>query len=106
MADYGLRAPHGPDMSGTHDPIHTMTEKERVIFDQLIHPDDIYTPEGVYWADLPIKQQIQFVFNLDRKEYRDEIKWVWDMFKNDPLAPVAYYFRNMVIPGAGLGLEG
>src|ERR1700749_4773513 len=28
------------------------------------------------------------------------------MNKVDPLIPVSYYFRNMVIPGMGLGLEG
>ncbi|KAI1780069.1 MFS general substrate transporter [Hypoxylon cercidicola] len=28
------------------------------------------------------------------------------MFKNDPLSPVAWYFRNAILPGAGLGLEG
>jgi MFS family permease len=28
------------------------------------------------------------------------------MIKRDPLSPVGWYFRNCVIPGAGLGLEG
>lgn len=106
MTDYGLRAPHGPDMTGTHDPIHSMTDKEKMVFDQIIHPDDIYTPEGVYWADLPAMARLRFVLGVDSKEYGEEIRWVWAMFKKDPLAPVGYYFRNMVIPGAGLGLEG
>jgi MFS family permease len=28
------------------------------------------------------------------------------MMKADPLSPVSWYFRNAVLPGAGLGLEG
>lgn len=28
------------------------------------------------------------------------------MFKKNPLSPLSYYFKNMVLPGAGLGLEG
>ena len=106
MTDYGPRAPHGPDMTGTHDPVHTMTPKEREVFDTLIKPDDSYTADGVYWADLPIMQRLKFVLHLDRQEFKNEALWVWNMFKNDPLAPVGYYFKNMVLPGAGLGLEG
>jgi hypothetical protein len=42
VQDYGPAAPHGPDMSGTHDPIHNMTDKEKQIFDYLIKPNDSY----------------------------------------------------------------
>jgi hypothetical protein len=28
------------------------------------------------------------------------------MFKKDPLSPVSWYFKNAILPGAGLGLEG
>ena len=106
MTEYGLRAPHGPDMTVTHDLIHTMTAKERQVFDSLIKPDDCYTADGVYWADLGYMDRVKFVLRLDGDEFRKEIHWVWEMFKNDPLSPVSYYFRNMVVPGAGLGLEG
>ena len=106
IQDYGLAAPHGPDMDGTHDPIHTLTENERQIFDYLLKPDDSYTPDGVYWADLNALKRIKFVGGNDAKEAKREAGNIWTMFKNDPLAPVGYYFRNMVIPGAGLGLEG
>lgn len=104
--DYGPAAPHGPDMTGTHNPIHEMTQNERQIFSYLLRPDDIYNEEGVYWADLPLGQQIKFVTSYDAKETKREASNVWAMFKNDPLSPLAYYFRNMVLPGAGLGLEG
>ncbi|CAF9921385.1 MAG: hypothetical protein HETSPECPRED_004516 [Heterodermia speciosa] len=106
MADYGPAAPHGPDMTGTHNPIHTMTANERQIFDYLIKPDDIYDSNGVYWADLPLAQRVKFVLGVDSRETKRESSNVWAMFKADPLSPVAYYFKNMVLPGAGLGLEG
>lgn len=105
VQDYGPAAPHGPDMSGRHDPIHTMTDNEREIFDYLIKPDDMYQ-DGVYYKDLPLMQRVRFVLREDAKETRREAGSVWAMFKRDPLSPVGYYFRNMVIPGAGLGLEG
>ncbi|PKX98877.1 putative MFS phosphate transporter [Aspergillus novofumigatus IBT 16806] len=106
MADFGPRAPHGPDMTGTHDPLEDMDVHEKGAFDALIRPDDSYTPDGVYWADLPLVKKIKFVGSYDAKEAKRELKGIWDMTKKDPLSPVAYYFRNMVLPGAGLGLEG
>ncbi|KAK4695500.1 hypothetical protein P7C71_g2260, partial [Lecanoromycetidae sp. Uapishka_2] len=106
IQDYGPAAPHGPDMDGTHDPIHTMTENERQIFDYLIKPDDSYDANGVYWADLPLPKRIKFVTTYDAGEARREFGATWAMAKRDPLEPIRYYMRNMVIPGAGLGLEG
>ncbi|KAG8530770.1 uncharacterized protein KY384_004127 [Bacidia gigantensis] len=106
VQDYGPAAPHGPDMSGTHDPLHTLTDNERQIFDYLLKPDDSYTENGVYWADLNPLSRIKFVTSYDAKEAAREFGSTWAMFKRDPLAPFGYYVRNMVIPGAGLGLEG
>ncbi|GBF60823.1 inorganic phosphate transporter [Trichophyton mentagrophytes] len=106
MADFGPRAPHGPDMTGTHDPLVDMRLHEKEAFDAFIRPDDSYTPEGVYWADLPLMKKIQFVTSVDMEESKKEAASFWEMFKNDPLAPVSFYFKNMVLPGAGLGLEG
>lgn len=83
-----------------------MDENERQIFDYLIKPDDSFTPEGVYWADLPLMKRIAFVTAYDGKEAARELRNIWAMFKRDPLEPFRYYIRNMVIPGAGLGLEG
>lgn len=106
VQDYGPAAPHGPDMDGTHDPIHSMTENERQIFDYLIKPDDSFNADGVYWADLPLTKRVGFATAYDAKEGRRELGNIWAMFKRDPLEPFRYYIRNMVIPGAGLGLEG
>ena len=104
--DYGLAGPDGPDMAGTHDPTHTMTKNERAIFDYLIRPDDMYDEDGVYWADMPAWKRIKFVTKVNNQEAKSELGSIWRMMKKDPLSPVAYYFRNMVLPGAGLGLEG
>jgi MFS family permease len=108
--DYGLAAPHGPDMSGTHNPLQEpqfdINMNEKQIFDYLLKPDDSYTREGVYWADLPIAKRIGFVASVDHAESKRELSGIWAMMKKDPLSPVGYYFRNMVLPGAGLGLEG
>ena len=108
--DYGPAAPHGPDMSGTHDPLQQphfdINQNEQQIFDYLLKPDDSYNRDGVYWADLPIAKRIAFSTKSDAAETRRELSGIWAMMKKDPLSPVSYYFRNMVLPGAGLGLEG
>ena len=110
MTDYGPRAPPGPAMSGDHEPMQhplpDMGEHEKQIFDYLLRPDDSYDQNGVYWADLSIPQRIKFVTSYDSKESARELSNIWQMFKRDPLSPVGYYLKNMVLPGAGLGLEG
>lgn len=107
-----IPVPHGPETGDeTQDYIYPphegqTTEQERQIFNYLTHPDDSYTPEGVYWADLPVGKRISFVTAVDNAEAKKELGATWAMFKKDPLSPVTWYFRNAVLPGAGLGLEG
>ncbi|KAI9819608.1 MAG: hypothetical protein M1827_007058 [Pycnora praestabilis] len=79
---------------------------ERAIFDYLIHPDDSYDSNGVYWADMNILKRSKFVGSYDLKEAGRELASIGRMTAQDPLSPVMYYIKNMVIPGAGLGLEG
>jgi hypothetical protein len=83
-----------------------MSANEASVFHALLHPDDIYNENGTYWADLPIGQRMKFISKVDREESRKELSSIWTMFKNDPLSPVSYYMKNMVLPGAGLLLEG
>ncbi|KAI5287562.1 hypothetical protein KEM52_001528 [Ascosphaera acerosa] len=109
MTALGPRAPHGPDMTGHNDPLDTLDTMhlhEREAFDSLIRPDDSYTPDGTYWADLSWGQKVKFVSKYDARESRREFMSFWKMFKEDPLEPIRWYFANMVLPGAGLGLEG
>ncbi|KAG4415939.1 hypothetical protein IFR04_010957 [Cadophora malorum] len=108
-SNFGMvSAPHGPETGDDHASLPYAHDKNREmeIFDYLLHPDDLYTPEGVYWADLPIGQRIKFVNKVDNAEAKKEFSSFWRMFKKDPLSPVGWYFRNAVLPGAGLGLEG
>jgi hypothetical protein len=84
----------------------SMSDKEAAVLKNIIYPDDIYTEDGTYWADLPIYKRIGFVTRVDGIEARDELRSIGRMMKRDPLSPIGYYFKNMVIPGAGLLLEG
>ncbi|KAF2013238.1 putative MFS phosphate transporter [Aaosphaeria arxii CBS 175.79] len=110
IRDYGAAAPHGPNMPGHHahpmDIRHDMSANEASVFHSILHPDDIYDENGTYWADLPVGKRLKFVTSVDAQEAKDEAKSIWVMFKNDPLSPVGYYLKNMVVPGAGLLLEG
>ena len=108
VRDYGLAAPHGPNRGGhvaTAD-IGDMSDKESSVFRQLLLPDDSYTPEGVYWADLPLMKKIAYVNKINNAEAKREFGNFLKMTRADPLSPVMFYIRNMIIPGAGLLLEG
>lgn len=107
--------PHGPgnarngDLDGNvddHDNLAGSTDYERRIFSHVTRPDDSYTPDGVYWADLPLQKRFKFVSSVDAQAAKEELKTIGGMMKKDPLSPLGWYFRNAIIPGAGLGLEG
>jgi len=112
MRDYGIAAPHGPNRTGDHvataDILNdaVMNKNESEVFKSLLLPDDSYDEAGTYWADMPIWQRIKFVNKVDSQEAKKELQTIGRMIKKDPLSPIGYYMRNMVIPGAGLLLEG
>lgn len=102
-----IPVPHGPPASDDGDEYMVgASPEERRIFSHVTRPDDSYTPEGVYWADLPLSQRFNFVFKVDKKAAAQELKTIGGMVKKDPLSPVSWYFRHAILPGAGLGLEG
>ena len=103
-----IPVPHGPAGSEDLDdyPVADASPEERAIFSHVTRPDDCYTPEGVYWADLPLSQRLKFVNKVDREAASKELSTIGGMMKKDPLSPLSWYFRHAVIPGAGLGLEG
>ncbi|ORY62315.1 major facilitator superfamily domain-containing protein [Pseudomassariella vexata] len=103
-----IPVPHGPDTGNEHEhyPIPPATDYEKEIFKHLTHPDDSYTPEGVYWADLPLSKRFNFVSTVDKAEVSAEWSSIKSMMKEDFLGPLKWYFRHAVLPGAGLGLEG
>lgn len=98
--------PHGPHGDNDDRDDFPLDLDEQRVFAHVTRPDDSYTPDGVYWADLPIGQRVKFVSAVDRQAAAEELSTIWAMMKKDPLSPVSWYFRNAVIPGAGLGLEG
>lgn len=112
LRDYGIAAPHGYNATGHHvatqDAAFTsaMDGNEAGVFQTILKPDDIYTEDGTYWADLPLAQRVKFINQQDAAEAKRELKTIGRMIKKDPLSPVGAYMRNMVIPGAGLLLEG
>lgn len=113
LRDYGLAAPHGPNMTGHHvatedhtRDIHHMTELEQGVFKEILRPSDSFDENGTYWADMNIARRVKFVNKVNHEETRRELGTIWRMFKRDPLSPFGAYVRNMVIPGLGLGLEG
>ncbi|KAK4660317.1 hypothetical protein QC762_117920 [Podospora pseudocomata] len=103
-----IPVPHGPSTGDEHEhyPKSVSMDQQHAIFSYLTHPDDCYTPEGTYWADLPLKERVKFVNNVQNKEAWEEVKAIGRMMKEDPLSPVSWYWTNAVLPGAGLGLEG
>ena len=103
-----VSVPHDPETGDDHAsyPYAHNPENEKAIFSYLLHPDDSFTPEGVYWADLPVGERIKFVSKNEGAEAKKELGATWSMIKKDPLSPIGWYFRNAVLPGAGLGLEG
>ena len=109
MRDYGLAAPHGPNMTGEHVAtanIGDMSGNETAVFRSLLLPDDSYDEHGTYWADMPIGKRLRFNAATDNVEAKKELKSIGRMIQADPLSPVGYYVRNMIIPGMGLLLEG
>lgn len=100
--------PHGPPADHDSDdyPVRDASADERRIFSHVTRPDDSYTPDGVYWADLPWSKRVSFVSKVDREAAAKELSTIGSMVKKDPLSPISWYFRHAVIPGAGLGLEG
>jgi len=109
VRDYGLAVPHGPNTTGHHvatADFGDMSVNEAGVFQSLLKPDDSYDENGVYWGDMGLIQRAKFVSKVDAAESKKELSSIWSMIKKDPLSPVGYYARNMVIPGAGLLLEG
>jgi hypothetical protein len=77
----------------------------REIFNSALYPDDMYKG-NVYYGDMPLREQISFIMAVNGEESKKERSAIWAMFKKNPISPVVWYFKNAVLPGAGLGLEG
>jgi hypothetical protein len=103
-----INAPLGPETSDNHVYFQgrPLGEEDTNFLRRLVYPNDTYTLEDVYWADLPYRKQLAFNTNVDIAEIKKELSSIWLMTKKNPLSPIGWYFKNAVLPGAGLGLEG
>ena len=71
-----------------------------------LYPDDSYTPDGTYWADLPRAERSRFVNKQFTTEWGRELRETWVLFKQDPGAPLKAYWNKYVLTGMGLFVEG
>lgn len=109
--NYGIvSSPHGPETGDDHASFRDQPVRDRdyeeAIFKSLMFPEDSYNKENEYWADMSFWKQVKFNAGVDNQETRKELRQIWEMIKRDPLSPISWYFKNAVLPGAGLGLEG
>ncbi|GAA5921234.1 hypothetical protein JCM1841_001646 [Sporobolomyces salmonicolor] len=72
---------------------------------EALYPEDSYAGE-VYWADLPRSERVRWVNQQSNSETLREIKYLWEMFKRDPVEPFRQYFKKYVANGMGLFVEG
>ena len=86
-----------------NSPSKTANPPFSVLFRPYLHPPDIYTPQGIYFADLSYLQRACFVLSVDRAELRSEIQTIRS---RSVWANVKKYFKEYVVSGMGLGLEG
>ncbi|KAH7064508.1 hypothetical protein B0J12DRAFT_733962, partial [Macrophomina phaseolina] len=100
LRDYGIAAPHGPNMGGDHvatRDIHEMNPNEKGVFDFLLRPDDSFDASGTYWADMGLLQRMKFVSSVDKAEAKKETAEFWTMFKTSSsrfsgvLAPIGWF---------------
>jgi hypothetical protein len=88
--------PHTPVLTGRIAPDHPLW--------QDLVPDDSFGDDGVYWADLPRSIKWKWIVRQNNQEAAREFAVVKDMFKKDPLSPLAAYCKRYVISGFGVSL--
>lgn len=64
-----------------------------------LFPEDIYTREGTYWADLPAREQSAWIHSHSNAEAKRELGVLGRMVKADPLSPLGAYFHRYVLTG-------
>jgi len=75
-------------------------------FHEILYPSDSYNANGVYWADMPLRERLSFVNNQSNAEARRELGLIWSMMKRDPLSVVKAYYNRYIINGLGMFVEG
>ncbi|KAL1410305.1 hypothetical protein Q8F55_004311 [Vanrija albida] len=90
-----------PDAGPRDIDFHT----EHPLFNDLC-PQDSYTADGTYWADLPWGERQKWVNAQSNAETLRELKVIGSMFKEDPLSPLRAYCSRYVVTGFGMFTEG
>ncbi|KAK4055359.1 hypothetical protein OIO90_003197 [Microbotryomycetes sp. JL221] len=104
-----ITAQHSPDGSSVTRATAAGNEVgpgSHELLDGYLLPDDCYTRDGVYWADLPFRERIKFVNDTTSAETKRELKLIWSDAKQDPAMPIRKYFNTYVMNGMGLFVEG
>ncbi|KAI5475473.1 MFS phosphate transporter [Pseudohyphozyma bogoriensis] len=93
--------------SGSGTPLSRQsTPPSPSLLQTALFPEDSYTPEGTYWADLPSKDRKAWISAQSKAESKRELNVVGGMFKKDPLSPFSAYFSRYGSHGMGLFVEG
>lgn len=79
--------------------------ENREMFNHILYPDDMYKND-IYYGDMSSRERNAFIYEVESTESKKEFGQFLAMFKRNPISPVVWYFKNCVLPGAGLGLEG
>ena len=73
------------------------TADHQQAMNEYLFPSDSWK-NGVYWAELPPKERLQFINEQQNKEWGFELAGIWADFKSDPMLPFLKYWRNYVMP--------
>jgi hypothetical protein len=73
--DYGLAAPHGPNMDTDQHVatanIHDMNLDEQSVFHAILRPDDMYDETGTYWADMSFMRKLTSSITSTTRKQRE-----------------------------------
>ncbi|BGP42538.1 hypothetical protein JCM10449v2_006550 [Rhodotorula kratochvilovae] len=100
------KQPHAASPDSGFSTAATSNASLEHLLKESLFPDDSYTADGTYWADLPRKERLAFINKQQNAESKREFRWVMELFKQDPVEPFRRYFRKYVMTGMGLFVEG
>ena len=74
---------------------------------ESLYPEDVYQYQTQkYWADLPRKEQVNWIIEQSNGEAAREFGKVWQTFRQDPLKSFGQYLHNYAVTGLGFSTEG
>ena len=82
-----------------------MPDDPTSLLHESLYPEDAFHGQ-TYWADLPGKEQAQWIAEQNNAETAHEFGQLWRALKTDPLKPFSLYFHNYDVTGLGFFTEG